>query len=144
MVYYTETKPTVYLETTNQKHIVNEHKLEHIKQVCLEAGFEPITICTPAELIERYLMKEKDSEYYTDPILEECYRAKRELSARFKTIEELSAHLREVQEECRRQGMKVVSYYVPPSERKKEVASTGGDTLEETSKEKPPIDDILA
>ncbi len=132
-----------YLLSWNQKHIVNEHKLEHIKQVCLESGFEPITICTPAELIERYLMKEKDLKDYTDPILEECYRVKRELSARFNTVEELSAHLREVQEECRRQGMKIVSYYVPPSERKKGVASTGGNTLDETSKEDPAIDDIL-
>ncbi len=51
-------------------------------------------------------MKEKEFENYTDPILEECYRIKKELSARFKSVEELSAHLRQVQEECRRNGMK--------------------------------------
>ena len=122
-----------YLVSWNQKHIVNEYKREHINQVCLEAGFEPITICTPAELIKRYQMKEKEFENYTDPILEECYRIKKELSARFKSVEELTAHLIEVQEECRRNGMKVVSYYVPPSERKKDLASTDAETLDETS-----------
>ena len=157
MVYYTERKSRVYLETTvvsylaarlsrdpavasmqqmtqqlwedylvswNQKHIVNQYKREHINQVCLEAGFEPITVCTPAELIARYQMKEA-FENYTDPILEECYRIKKEISSRFNSVEELSAHLREVQEECKRKGMKVVSYYEPPSERKKPKVSTG-------------------
>ncbi len=122
-----------YLVSWNQKHIVNEYKREHINQVCLDAGFEPITICTPAELMREFQMKEKDFENYTDPILEECYRIKKELSARFKSVEELSAHMRQVQEECRRNGMKVVSYYVPPSERKKGLASTDGKTLDETS-----------
>ena len=79
-------------------------------------------------------MKE-NFENYTDPILEECYRIKKELSARFKSVEELSAHLRQVQEECRRNGMKVVSYYVPPSERKKDLASTDAETLDETSQQ---------
>ena len=68
-------------------------------------------------------MKE-DYENYTDPILEECYRMKEEFNAQFNSLEELSAHLREVQEECKRKGMKVVSYYVPPSERKEEKGST--------------------
>ncbi len=79
-------------------------------------------------------MKE-NFENYTDPILEECYRIKKELSARFKSVEELTAHLIEVQEECRRNGMKVVSYYVPPSERKKGLASTDVETLDETSQQ---------
>ncbi len=70
---------------------------------------------------------------YTDPILEECYRIKKELSSRFNSVEELSAHLREVQEECRRKGMKVVSYYVPPSERKKSLTSTDDKTLDKAS-----------
>lgn len=77
-------------------------------------------------------MKE-DFENYTDPILEECYRIKKEISSRFNSVEELSAHLREVQEECKRQGMKVVSYYVPPSERKKSLTSTDDKTLDKTS-----------
>jgi predicted nucleic acid-binding protein len=107
-----------YLASWNQKHIVNENRREHINQVCREAGFEPITICTPADLIGEFQMKEEDFENYTDPILEECYRMKEEFNAKFNSLEELSAHLLEVQEECRRRGMKVVSYYVPPEKRK--------------------------
>ena len=63
------------------------------------------------------LMEEKDFENHTDPILEECYRMKEKLNAQFNSVEEFSAHLRQVQEECRRKGMKVVSYYVPPEKR---------------------------
>ena len=55
---------------------------------------------------------------YTDPMLEECYRMKSEFAAQFNSVEELSAYLRKVQEECKRKGMKVVSYYVPPEKRK--------------------------
>lgn len=79
-------------------------------------------------------MKE-NFENYTDPILEECYRIKKELSDRFKSVEELTAHLIQVQEECRRNGIKVVSYYVPPSERKQDLASTDAETLDETSQQ---------
>ena len=107
-----------YLASWNQKHIVNENKREHIHQICQEAGFEPTTICTPIELIGEFQMKEEDFENYTDPILEECYRIKEELSAQFNSVEELSAYMRKIQEECRRKGMKVVSYYVPPEKRK--------------------------
>ena len=103
-----------YLASWNQKHIVNANKREHINQVCQEAGFEPTAICTPAELIGELQMKEKDFENYTDPILEECYRMKEEFNAQFNSVEELSAYLRKIQEECKRKGMKVVSYYVPP------------------------------
>ena len=112
------THRVAYLVTWNQKHIINGKKREQIYQVCRQEGFSPITLCTPTELMEEIKMKEKDTEYYTDPILEECYRMKEEFNAQFNSLEELSAHLREVQEECRRKGMKVVSYYVPPSERK--------------------------
>lgn len=108
-----------YLASWNHKHIVNFNKREYIPQVCQEAGFEPTTICTPAELIREFQMKEEDFENYTDPILEECYRMKEEFNAKFNSLEELSAHLLEVQEECRRRGMKVVSYYVPPEKQKK-------------------------
>ncbi len=114
-----------YLASWNQKHIVNENQRERINQVCQEAGFEPTTICTPAELIGEFRMKEKDFENYTDPILEECYRIKEELSAQFNSVEELSAYMRKIQEECRRKGMKVVSYYVPPEKRKQ--TETPGD-----------------
>jgi len=68
-------------------------------------------------------MKKEDFENYTDPILEECYRMKEEFNAQFNSVEELSAHLRKVQEECKRKGMKVVSYYVPPEKRKEEKES---------------------
>ena len=44
-----------------------------------EAGFQPITICTPIALMEDIQMKEVpekhpefDPETYTDPIFEEC------------------------------------------------------------------------
>ena len=127
-----------YLVSWNQKHIVNENKQENINQVCLDAGFEPITICTPAELIERYQMKE-NLENYTDPILEECYRMKEEFNAQFNSVEELSAYLRKVQEECKRKGMKVVSYYVPPSERKKTEESKGNETVDRKPQQKPSL-----
>ncbi len=116
-----------YLASWNQKHIVNENKREHIHQVCQEAGFEPTTICTPIELIGEFHMKEEDFENYTDPILEECYRIKEELSAQFNSVEELSAYMRKIQEECRRKGMKVVSYYVPPEKRKQTEAHSDGE-----------------
>ena len=122
-----------YLASWNQKHIINENKREHINQVCQEAGFEPTTICTPTELIEEFQMKEEDFQNYTDPILEECYRIKEELSARFNSVEELSAYMREVQEECRRKGMKVVSYYVPPEKREAEKKSDSDKTTTENT-----------
>ena len=119
-----------YLVSWNHKHIVNENKREHINRVCREAGFQPITLCTPIELMEDIQMKEKetpekhpefDPETYTDPILEECYRIKAEISAQFKTQEEFSAYLKARQEENKRNGKKYVSYYDPskriPSEK---------------------------
>ena len=111
-----------YLVSWNHKHIVNENKREHINRVCREAGFQPITLCTPIELMEDIQMKEKetpekhpefDPETYTDPILEECYRIKAEISAQFKTQEEFSAYLKARQEENKRNGKKYVSYYDP-------------------------------
>ena len=72
-------------------------------------------------------MKEEDFENYTDPILEECYRIKEELSAQFNSVEELSAHLRQVQEEYRQKGMKIVSYYVPPEKRKQPKAHSDSE-----------------
>ena len=116
-----------YLASWNHKHIVNANKLEHINQVCRAAGFEPTAICTPADLIGEFQMKEEDFENYTDPILEECYRMKEEFNAQFNSVEELSAYLRQVQEECKRKGMKVVSYYVPPEKREQTEKSGDGE-----------------
>ena len=111
-----------YLVSWNHKHIVNENKREYINQVCQEAGFQPITICTPIELMEDIQMKETsekqpefDPETYTNPILEECYRIKAEISAQFKTQAEFSAYLQALQEEGKRNGIKYVPY--DPSKR---------------------------
>ncbi|MCG9134866.1 hypothetical protein J5I95_24675 [Candidatus Poribacteria bacterium] len=92
------------------------------------AGFQPTTICTPVELMEETQMQETpekhpefDPETYTDPILEECYRIKAEISAQFKKPGELYAYLKAMQEENKRNGIKYVSYYDPskhtPSEK---------------------------
>ena len=111
-----------YLVSWNHKHIVNEHKREHINQVCQATGFQPITICTPIQLMEGTQMKEKetpekhpefDPETYTNPILEECYRIKAEISAQFKKPGELYAYLKAMQEEDKRNGLKYVSYFDP-------------------------------
>ena len=107
-----------YLASWNHKHIVNEHRREHIKHVCQKAGFKPIIICTPIQLMEDIQMKEApekqpefDPETYTNPILEECYRIKAEISAQFKTPAEFSAYLKALEEEGKRNGLKYVSYY---------------------------------
>ena len=54
-----------------------------------------------------------DPETYTDPILEECYRIKAEISAQFKNPGELYAYLKARQEEGKRNGVKYVSYNNP-------------------------------
>ena len=109
-----------YLVSWNHKHIVNEHKREHINQVCQAAGFQPTIICTPIELMEETQMKETpekhpefDPETYTDPILEECYRIKAEISAQFKKPGEYYKYLKALQEEDKRNGVKYVSSYDP-------------------------------
>ena len=56
---------------------------------------------------------EFDPETYTDPILEECYRIKAEISAQFKSLDEYFAYLKARQEEDKRNGVKYVSYYDP-------------------------------
>ena len=56
---------------------------------------------------------EFNPETYTDPILEECYRIKAEISAQFKTPAEFSAYLKAMQEENKRNGKKYVSYFDP-------------------------------
>jgi hypothetical protein len=61
---------------------------------------------------------EFDSETYTNPILEECYRIKAEISAKFKTQEEFFAYLKAGEEEDKRNGLKYVPYdpskHTPP------------------------------
>lgn len=56
---------------------------------------------------------EFDSETYTNPVLEECYRIKAEISAQFKSLDEYFAYLKTKQEENKRNGVKYVSYYDP-------------------------------
>ena len=56
---------------------------------------------------------EFDPETYTNPILEECYRIKAEISAQFNSMDELYAYLKAMQEEDKRNGIKYVSYYDP-------------------------------
>ncbi len=63
------------------------------------------------ETPEKY--PEFDPETYTNPILEECYRIKAEISAQFKTPAEFSAYLQALQEEDKRNGVKYVPYYDP-------------------------------
>ena len=109
-----------YLVSWNHKHIVNKNKREHINSICQEVGFQPTILCTPMELMEDIQMKETpekqpefDPETYTNPILEECYRIKAEISAKFKKPGELYAYLKAMQEEDKRNGIKYVSYYDP-------------------------------
>ena len=56
---------------------------------------------------------EFDPETYTNPILEECYRIKAEISAKFKNPGEYYKYLKAQQEENKRKGKKYVSYYDP-------------------------------
>lgn len=60
---------------------------------------------------------EFDPETYTDPILEECYRIKAEISAQFETLDEFFAYLKAMEEEEKRNGIKYVSH-LNPSKRK--------------------------
>ena len=103
-----------YLVSWNHKHLVNVHQLRRINRVCESAGFRPALICTPTTLMEGLVMKEKfvgkcylpgfDPATYTDPVLEECYRIKREISEEFKTYEERHAYLVALEIEGRKRG----------------------------------------
>ena len=53
-----------------------------------------------------------DPATYTDPVLEECYRIKREISEEFKSIDELYEHLAEESEKHRKAGRKYLP--LPP------------------------------
>ena len=102
-----------YLVSWNYKHIVNETKQQHIDRVCRTAGFQPTTICTPLDLIEEIQMKEKPDPP-TDVILEEIYRMKAEFAAQFNSMEELSAHLKEVNKREKARGRKYIPAPPPP------------------------------
>ena len=102
-----------YLISWNFKHIVNETKRQHIDQVCRTAGYTPTSICTPSNLIEEIKMKEKP-EPPTDPVLEEIYRMKAEFNAQFNSMEELIAHLKEVNAREKARGRKYIPAPPPP------------------------------
>ncbi len=53
---------------------------------------------------------EFDPETYTNPILEECYRIKAEISAQFKTPAEFSAYLKALEEEDKQDRKKYVPH----------------------------------
>ena len=110
-----------YLVSWNHKHLVNVNQLRRINRVCEAAGFRSAIICTPTTLMERLVMKEIiqkypvpdfDPETYTDPVLEECYRIKREISEEFKTAEERHAYLVAFEIENRKKGYKYAP--IPP------------------------------
>ena len=110
-----------YLVSWNHKHLVNVHQLRRINRVCESAGFRPALICTPTTLMEGLVMKEIiqkypvpdfDPETYTDPVLEECYRIKREISEEFETYEERHAYLVALEIESRKRGDKYAP--IPP------------------------------
>ena len=105
-----------YLVSWNYKHIVNETKRQHITDVCLAAGYQPTTLCTPEVLIEEIQMKEQ-LEPQTDPILEECYRLKEEFAAQFNSIEELYNYLKAREKEGEAQGRVYIDPPPPPAER---------------------------
>ncbi|MDE0012198.1 MAG: type II toxin-antitoxin system VapC family toxin [Candidatus Poribacteria bacterium] len=107
-----------YLVSWNYKHIVNETKRQHIADVCLAAGYQPTTLCTPAVLIEVIHMKEQ-LEPQTDPILEECYRMKAEFAAQFNSIEELYDYLKAREKKRKAQGKVYIDPLPPPTERSK-------------------------
>ena len=98
-----------YLVSWNYKHIMNETKRNLINDVCHAAGFQPITLCTPTELIEEIQMKEKP-DTRMDPILEECYRMKEAFAARFKSAQELDNYLVAETKKNKALGWK----YLPP------------------------------
>ena len=107
-----------YLVSWNYKHIVNETKRQHIKDVCLAAGYQPTILSTPEALMEEIQMKEQP-EPQTDPILEECYRIKAEFSAQFNSIEELYDYLKAKEKKRRAQGRVYIDPPPPPAEQRK-------------------------
>ena len=43
-----------YLVTWNLKHIANAHQRFRIERICRDAGYSPVTICTPNDLMEAF------------------------------------------------------------------------------------------
>ncbi len=109
-----------YLISWNFKHIVNELKQQHIYRVCRSAGYTPVNLCTPLDLIEEIQMKEK-LDTKTDPILEECYRMKEEFNAQFNSMEELSAYLMEIEKQEKARGKKYRPAPPPPPDFEKNI-----------------------
>ncbi len=103
-----------YLVSWNYKHIINETKRQHIKDVCLAAGYQPTTLCTPEALMEEMQMKEH-LEPQTDPILEECYRIKAEFSAQFNSLEELYDYVKAREKVGEAQGRIYIDPPPPPT-----------------------------
>ncbi len=91
----------------------DENKRQHINRICRDAGYQPTTICTPTDLIEEMQMKEK-LDPPTDSILEECYRIKDELNAKFSSMQEFSAYLKKVNAEEKARGRKYIPAPPPP------------------------------
>jgi hypothetical protein len=65
-------------------------------------------------------MKEKP-EPPTDPILEEIYRMKAEFNAQFNSMEELSAHLKEIEKREKARGRKYIPAPPPPPDFEKNI-----------------------
>ena len=104
-----------YLVTWNYKHLLNVDKQQLINKVCEAAGFRPVVICTPSELMEAFVMKETPEKHpeldfdpatYTNPVLEECWRIKREINAEFKTTREHMDYLRAQSAKWKKLGWK--------------------------------------
>ncbi len=65
------------------------------------------------EIQQKYPIPDFDPETYTDPILEECYRIKREYSEELKNIEDLEAYFIAREIENRKKGHKYLP--IPPN-----------------------------
>ncbi len=105
-----------YFVSWNYKHIVNETKRNLINEICQNAGFEPIILCTPTDLMEAIHVKEKPDPR-TDPVLEECYRIKEAFAAKFNSAQELHDYLVAETKKNKALGWK---YLPPPPPRIKE------------------------
>ena len=75
------------------------------------------------EIIQKYPVPDFDPETYTDPVLEECYRIKREISEEFGSFEKFHAYLVALEIENRKKGHKYAP--IPP----RAVSSPGGRRL---------------